>query len=113
MRTLQIARQQACRSGHCPNLRPLLIRAFTARPCPQRQLDRLAARPVPRSTAARRATSMAAAPAPSGHQLLVVGPGVLGSCLGKQWVDRFGAGTVTGQTNTTNNHARCVRAGAC
>lgn len=36
--------------------------------------------------------------------LLIVGPGVLGSCLGKMWIDEHGAGTVVGQTNTTANH---------
>jgi hypothetical protein len=42
---------------------------------------------------------------PSSKSLLICGPGVLGSYLGKLWLDDFGAGTVTGQTNTTNNHA--------
>ena len=40
----------------------------------------------------------------SSNQLLICGPGVLGSYLGKLWIDDFGAGTVTGQTNSTNNH---------
>jgi hypothetical protein len=50
--------------------------------------------------------SSAAATQPSSHDLLVVGPGVLGSYLGTLWVDKFGAGTVTGQTNTTSSHDR-------
>ena len=49
----------------------------------------------------------AGAAGPSGgKELLIVGPGVLGSYLGKLWLDGFGAGTVTGQTRTVNNHAR-------
>lgn len=43
---------------------------------------------------------------PSSNGLLIVGPGVLGSYVGKLWLDQFGAGTVVGQTNTTNNHDR-------
>ncbi|WPT12046.1 hypothetical protein PSENEW3n2_00003704 [Picochlorum sp. SENEW3] len=38
------------------------------------------------------------------NELLIVGPGVLGSYLGKLWLDTHGAGTVVGQTNTTTNH---------
>lgn len=38
-------------------------------------------------------------------ELLIVGPGVLGSYLGKLWIDK--GGSVTGRTNTTNNHPRC------
>lgn len=41
----------------------------------------------------------------SSNQLLIVGPGVLGSCLGKLWLDQHGPGSVTGQTNTTTNHS--------
>lgn len=42
----------------------------------------------------------------SSRELLVVGPGVLGSYLAKLWLDEAGPGTVTGQTNTINNHER-------
>ncbi len=49
--------------------------------------------------------SASLAGSPSSKSLLICGPGVLGSYLGKLWLDDFGAGTVTGQTNTTNNHA--------
>lgn len=48
----------------------------------------------------------AAAGSASGNRLLIVGPGVLGSYLGKLWVDENGAGSVVGQTNTTANHAK-------
>lgn len=43
---------------------------------------------------------------PSSNRLLIVGPGVLGSYLGKLWVDANGTGSVVGQTNSTNNHAK-------
>lgn len=43
---------------------------------------------------------------PSSSRLLIVGPGVLGSYLGKLWVDSNGAGSAVGQTNSTNNHAK-------
>jgi len=49
--------------------------------------------------------SASLAGSPSSKSLLICGPGVLGSYLAKLWLDDFGAGTVTGQTNTTNNHA--------
>lgn len=42
----------------------------------------------------------------SSNRLLIVGPGVLGSYLGKLWVDSNGAGSAVGQTNSTNNHAK-------
>ncbi|KAL4418741.1 hypothetical protein ABPG77_006414 [Micractinium sp. CCAP 211/92] len=42
----------------------------------------------------------------SSNCLLIVGPGVLGSYLGKLWVDSNGAGSAVGQTNSTNNHAK-------
>lgn len=35
-----------------------------------------------------------------------VGPGVLGSYLGKLWLERYPSARVIGQTNTDNNHAR-------
>lgn len=52
-------------------------------------------------------TSANAPPAgsPTSNQFLICGPGVLGSYLAKLWLDDYGAGTVTGQTNTTTNHA--------
>lgn len=37
-------------------------------------------------------------------ELLIVGPGVLGTYLGKLWVDA--GGPATGQTNTITNHGR-------
>ena len=37
-------------------------------------------------------------------ELLVVGPGVLGSFLAKLWIEN--GGKVTGRTNTVSNHAR-------
>ncbi|PRW58245.1 NAD(P)-binding domain [Chlorella sorokiniana] len=52
---------------------------------------------------------VAAAAAPGGassNRLLIVGPGVLGSYLGKLWADENGAGSVVGQTNSTTNHAK-------
>ena len=56
----------------------------------------------------RNKTVMSAAQSVGGgsskQQLLIVGPGVLGSHLGSLWLDDHGAGTVVGQTKTTNNH---------
>ncbi len=40
------------------------------------------------------------------HDLLIVGPGVLGSYLGAQWKGQYGDATVVAQTNSTTNHAR-------
>lgn len=42
----------------------------------------------------------------SSQDLLVVGPGVLGSYLGVLWKEAFPGSTVTAQTNTENSHAR-------
>jgi hypothetical protein len=38
------------------------------------------------------------------RDLLIVGPGVLGSYLGVLWREAFPDATVTAQTNTENNH---------
>ena len=40
------------------------------------------------------------------HDLLVVGPGVLGGYLGKLWKDTNAGSSVVGLTNTTNSHDR-------
>ncbi|KAL0019454.1 hypothetical protein WJX77_002659 [Trebouxia sp. C0004] len=42
----------------------------------------------------------------SGADLLVVGPGVLGSYVGMLWQQQHSTATVTGQTNSTTNHDR-------
>lgn len=42
------------------------------------------------------------------QDLLVVGPGVLGSYLAAQWRARYPSAAAVAQTNTTNNHARCA-----
>ncbi len=39
--------------------------------------------------------------------LLIVGPGVLGSLIGKLWTERQNHAAVVGQTNTETNHDRC------
>ena len=46
---------------------------------------------------------------PSSHDLLVVGPGVLGSLVGKLWLESHPGATVIGQTNTTTSHDQCAR----
>lgn len=52
---------------------------------------------------------MAAAAGGSGNDLLIIGPGVLGSYAGKLWREAFPGATVVAQTNTTASHERCVR----
>lgn len=49
---------------------------------------------------------MSAAASASSQDLLIVGPGVLGSYLGVLWKQAFPGATVTAQTNTTNSHDR-------
>ena len=61
---------------------------------------------VSRRTANLAALSMAALPAHSPQDLLVVGPGVLGGYLGKLWKDAHPGSSVVGLTNTANNHDR-------
>lgn len=56
-------------------------------------------------------SATSASSTPSSHQLLIVGPGVLGSYLGKLWLDKYGPGTVTGETNTPNNHEKLKQIG--
>eukprot|EP00887_Chlorella_sp_A99_P005444 scaffold1.g5444.t1 len=78
-----------------------------------------AARPTPR-TAQKRGIGRQPAPPPSamagaagasGDQLLIVGPGVLGSYLGNLWMDEHGRGTVVGQTNSETNHSKLQQLG--
>ncbi len=47
----------------------------------------------------------------SSSDLLVVGPGVLGSYLGKRWLDGHQGAQVVGQTNTENSHDRLRQLG--
>lgn len=54
-------------------------------------------------TQKRRAICKAMENAEAG-ELLIVGPGVLGSYLAKLWIDH--GGKVTGRTNTTSHHDR-------
>lgn len=42
----------------------------------------------------------------SGRDLLIVGPGVLGSYVGRLWLEAFPGSTVVGQTNTISSHDR-------
>lgn len=119
----QVAMQQAA----CRSATPA---AAAQAPARSRSAARAAFRPshqAPRSGAAPRAAAPAqlrvaaqsgmervvtaaagsnGAPAASSNRLLIVGPGVLGSYLGKLWVDENGAGSVVGQTNSTTNHAK-------
>lgn len=55
-----------------------------------------------------RAAVMASAVSASSQDLLIVGPGVLGSYLGKLWKDQYPNAAVTGQTNSATNHDRSV-----
>lgn len=72
----------------------------------------------PRASFARRFFARAAAPrAPIKHfsndaqDLLVVGPGVLGTKIAQHWLSKFPAAVVVGQTNTTASHAGLVSVG--
>lgn len=60
------------------------------------------------SMVALAAAAGGAADAAASHDLLIVGPGVLGSYLGKLWKDAYPGARVVGLTNTTNSHDRCV-----
>ena len=55
------------------------------------------------------ASNSSTQPQPSGHDLLVVGPGVLGSYVGILWQQQHPSATVVGQTNSTANHDRYCR----
>lgn len=53
----------------------------------------------------------ASAPAGCSHDLLVVGPGVLGSYLGKMWAEAYPGSSVVGLTNTDASHTRLTAMG--
>lgn len=61
---------------------------------------------VPVAASRRQAVVMAAQA--SSRDLLIVGPGVLGSYLGTLWKQEFPDSTVTAQTNSDSNHDRLV-----
>ena len=73
-------------------------RSFIAR-LQHRQLQK-----IEMGSNARGVVMVQASASHSEKNLLVVGPGVLGSCLGKLWIDEYGSGTVVGQTKTTSHH---------
>lgn len=62
--------------------------------------------PCAAAEVAAAAGSTGSAEAPSSNDLLVVGPGVLGSYLGKLWLEEHPGAAVVGQTNSTSNHNR-------
>lgn len=68
----------------------------------------LSRRAVGMSMVALAAAAGGAADAAASHDLLIVGPGVLGSYLGKLWKDAYPGARVVGLTNTTNSHDRYV-----
>jgi nucleoside-diphosphate-sugar epimerase len=80
---------------------------------PTRQLRRSSELKRERAMSAYLSSTIAASSSstPSSNHLLVVGPGVLGSYLGKLWLDEHGPSTVVGQTNTTSSHEKLQRIG--
>jgi hypothetical protein len=67
---------------------------------------RVQARPIQRHIVVRRGAVMAAAAPGGSRDLLIVGPGVLGSFAGKLWKELHPDANVVAQTNTASNHAR-------
>jgi len=59
----------------------------------------------------RRRVAAAASQSNCSRDLLVVGPGVLGSLVCQRWLKEFPAATVVGQTNTDNAHERLLSLG--
>lgn len=74
--------------------------------CPSRHRRQSAAMPVSSAGDMAAAAEGAEGKQPSSYDLLIVGPGVLGSYVGKLWLDDHPDVTVVGQTNTTSNHDR-------
>ncbi|PNH00210.1 hypothetical protein TSOC_013981 [Tetrabaena socialis] len=72
--------------------------------------------PSPRGIATAASASSGSSPvagSPSNLDLLVVGPGVLGSVLAKDWLSSVPGSSATGLTNTERSHERVgVAAGA-
>lgn len=64
-----------------------------------------------RSPTLTRAVAIDTMPSTS-QDLLIVGPGVLGSRLGKIWKDKFPEAVVIGQTNSDTNHAKYALPGS-
>lgn len=89
---------------HNPHRLAQHLRAGHARGAAQQALGG-----APQRLWTRRASIVAmAAAGASSHDLLIVGPGVLGSYAGKLWKESFPDATVVAQTNTTGSHDRCV-----
>ena len=88
-----------------PTPSPAALRPTVA-PAAARRSILLSSPVLPRMAATAAAAAAASAGAPTSHDLLVVGPGVLGSFLGKLWKEAYPSSSVVGLTNTTNNHAR-------
>lgn len=92
-----------------------ILQARTLHRCPASGSAHRAARSMPpplaataqvADAAAGNASGSGAAKAPSSNDLLIVGPGVLGSYLGKLWLEQYPDATVVGQTNSDANHDR-------
>lgn len=59
----------------------------------------------------RIASVMVTAAATNEQELLIVGPGVLGSLVGVKWMEKFPGARVVGQTNTNSRHEELVKLG--
>ena len=107
-----LAHSRGCRTPHCP-------RAFSAGVSPRAAPGRRARSPdqAPivgvigsRSNQQPRArAAVIVAAAMGSHDLLIVGPGVLGSFAGKLWKEAHPQAQVVAQTNTASNHERWAR----
>lgn len=75
------------------------------------QLSTATASPQRATVVAAATSTGGVAGAPAGKDLLVVGPGVLGGVLAKEWLATVPGGTATGMTNTGNSHDRLRKMG--
>lgn len=99
--------QQPLPSARCAAVTPPRpYRSHSSRSDISRRLLMTAAVATAAAGANGEATEAAGA---SGKDLLIVGPGVLGSYVGRLWLDTFPGSTVIGQTNTTASHERWVQ----
>jgi len=75
------------------------------------QVFRRMAIPKPSITSRRNVVVASAEKSDEDTNLLVVGPGVLGSLVGSKWLQKFPSARVVGQTNTDSKHAELVKMG--
>eukprot|EP00882_Tetradesmus_deserticola_P005686 GHRQ01005987.1.p1 GENE.GHRQ01005987.1~~GHRQ01005987.1.p1 ORF type:complete len:367 (+),score=182.69 GHRQ01005987.1:259-1359(+) len=120
----RLTASQAPTAALCPARHSTARRPFSASPVPPQQhrhasaaaaatahRRQLLGAPLLLPFVAGRGRAVVMAAAADSHDLLIVGPGVLGSFMGTLWKQQYPTATVTAQTNTESNHERLRKMG--